>query len=516
VSLMSGRRFGANTSCKEPLPEGPLLMGIDIGTSSSKVSLVASATLQTRTYTTAYPLLTPKPSYVELDPSVVVGQVFELIRGAVSERYSHRIDGIGLCGLVPSLIPVDKSGCPLLNCITYMDKRASLEANWIEQRIGPANLYDIAFRRSMPKFLAPKILWIKRHHRDIYRNTFKFLQIKDLMALRLCGKFCTDPILASNSLVFDLRSGAWARDLIEAMGIDGNRLPDVHPPMSIVGGLTPEASRLTGLREGIPVVCGSTDLSLATLAIGASKSDVAFEMTGTSTVLGIHVLRLIGDQLQRYEVSPGLKPGTFTIAFVNHGTGAILRWLVEGLGRQGGPDDFPADDYRVLEGEAARLEIGADGLIVLPYFEGMGTGLYGRRAKGAIYGLSLRHTAAHVYRAILEAIALRVRENTHVLQALGLEIREVRTTGGVARSELLRQIQADAIGLPFALMTPYEAPSVGAAIAAGGGVGIYEDPFSIGDRVSAVADMAIPRAGATAIYEGLAKRVADLEGRLFG
>lgn len=488
----------------------PLIMGIDIGTSACKVSLISTDTLKSITLSSSYPILTPKPLCVELDSKFVMNRVFNLIKKIASTKYSSRIEGIGLGGLVPSLIPVDKKGIPLFNCMTNMDKRAYLESEWMEMTIGRKRLYNIVFRSSMPKFLAPKILWIKKNFKDIYDRTYKFLQIKDLLAFYLCGIFSTDSLHASNTLLFDQNTAMWSDDLIQALEIDKDKLPVVYSPISIIGYLSKRASNLTGLKQGIPIVCGANDDALASLAIGGLKKDTAFETTGTSTVFGINIPSPVKDELQRFELGQGIKPNTYNISFVSQGTGAIIKWVVEELFNTKSKKKPAFKIFEDLEKEASGIEAGSEGLIFLPFFEGMGVGLHSKKAKGVICGLTLRHLRAHIYRAVLEGIALRLKENIEVLKEFKIQVKEVRTTGGGAKSKLFRQIKTDALALPYVLTDIEEAASVGAAIIAGGGVGIYEDPYSVGEHLATVVDIMMPRLELTQRYAEIAEASKQL------
>jgi len=481
------------------------LLGIDIGTSACKISLVSTATLKAITLSSPYQLLTPKPLWVELDPDIILTSVFNLTRKLLGHTRVRHVEGVGLGGLVPSLVPVDGHGKPLLNCLANMDKRAYLESRWIEKKIGRERLYGIVYRSCLPKFVAPKILWVKKNYREIYDKTCKFLQIKDLLAYHLCGVFSTDSLLAGNTLLFDQNKGEWSRDLMKAMGINGSKLPPLYSPMSILGKVTRKASRLTGLKEGTPVVCGANDDALASLAIGALNQGTAFETTGTSTVFSMNLSTPLKDPLQRFEMGQGLKPDTYNISFVNQETGAIIKWLIEALSNTEKSKQSELEILEWLETKAQEIGAGSEGLIILPFFEGMGSGIHDMKAKGVIFGLTLRHSKAHIYRAVLEGIALRLKENAEILKSFGINAREVRITGGGAKSRLSRQIKADVLGLPYILTDVEEAASVGAAIIAGGGIGIYADPYSIGEKHARTVDTTMPRREFKSLYDRMAR-----------
>lgn len=489
-----------------------LLLGIDVGTSACKISLLSSGSLEAISFSSTYPLITPEQDWLEVDPAVVLDRVFHLIKEKVSKDYSDRVKAIGVAGFAPSLIPVDKSGEPLLNCLTNLDKRALREAEWIEAQVGRSKVYEITYKNALPKYLAPKILWIMRNRKHVYQQAYKFLQIKDYLVFKLCGRYSTDPILASNSLLFDLNDGRWSHPMIEALNLDENKLPDIYEPMSIIGTLTSDAAGRTGLREGTPVACGASDDSLAMLALGVFGS-TAFESTGTSTIFAVNVRKLLKDPLQRCEVVPGIFPGTYRAAFINHATGAILKWLMEELFVEPASTPLKSMTGRIekLEAEAEKIEIGSDDLVILPSFEGTGTGDHDRTMKGVFWGLSIRHKKAHIYRALLEGIALRLRDNLGVLREMEVDVDEVISAGGASISRLFRQIKADALGLPVLVAGFPEPSALGAAILAGGAIDILSKPYDVGGLITKNSERTLPRPERYSQYKRLDEHVKRVE-----
>lgn len=383
------------------------------------------------------------------------------------DAHSRQIACVTLTGQSPVLIPVDKSGNPLMNAIIWMDRRAVKQSETIARITG---------LNEDPSMVFPKIMWIKEHQPQIFQKTYKFLQATDFIEHKLTGKFVTDWLTAF-TCHFDYKSHRWSAEILKQLDIPIEKLPDVYRPTEIVGVVSEEASRGTGLKKGIPVIAGGIDAYMAIIGVNALREGSVCEITGSSTCLMAPSNHKIQDPEGKMgcEIFP-LLPSFWITWSVMSTTGASLRWFRDRFGH-------PGESYKDLDMEAEKVSAGSDGLIFLPYMMGERSPVWSPAARGIFIGLSLRHTRKHMIRAILEGCAFGIRHNLEKIEELGCEIDEIRSCGGAAKSSVFSQIKADVTGKPIIIPREIEAPSLGAAMVGAVVVGIYRDIKEAGENM---------------------------------
>lgn len=432
------------------------LLGIDTGTSGSKGVLVDLAGHVLASHTTRHTLLQPHPGWAEHDPETHWwGDLIEIVhcclqKAAINPR---DIGGISLSGLVPNLCAIDASGRPVRLAIIYRDNRAIKESREINQRFNLALGTDA---------VTPKLLWLKRYEPDNYRQTQVVLNAHSYLAYKLTGNLSTDCDTANIfGGIFDSVHLTWRYDLVEAMELDPAKLPPVFRPTDIVGRVTPEASRVTGLAPGIPVVAGNGDSFMSLLGAGVVEPGEAMIYFGTA---GTMLTCLT--PLERIAAGPAISSGQVQFLANILSGGELTRWFREQVLLPSGPPDFTA-----LEKMAQSIPPGSEGLIILPHLMGERTPINNPLARGVILGLTTAHSGSHLYRALLESFGYALRDS---YEQAHIPLKRVVATGGGAASPLWRQIVTDILGLPLEYISRGDA-ALGNAYFAGFALGYFPD-----------------------------------------
>jgi xylulokinase len=442
-------------------------LGIDIGTTSTKVVLIdlqgniLADVSRTSILSSAY------ATWAEEDPDQWWHNVCELIHEVNSiARTNHlEISAIGACGMVPALILLDSQGKLLRPSIQQNDARAVNEI--AEQRLQTQES-DILARTGSAitqQSIGPKLTWLRRHEPDVMSQAAHLMGSYDYIVYRFTGEFSIERNWALESGLFDFQREDWDDTLLELASIDRSWLGRIHWPAEIAGTLEKDAARQTGLPIGIPVVAGSADHIASAFSAGVrQEGDLLVKLGGAGDIL------LSLDQAEtdpRLFLDYHVIPGKFLINGCMASSGSLIHWF---------RDQFaPTLDYSELDIQAAPLPPGSDGLVLLPYFLGEKTPLNDPYARGTVVGLTLTHTRAHLYRAILEGIAFGFKHHLEVLAEHQHIPKRVRVTNGGAHSLLWRQITADILGLALEQIAHHPGSSLGAAFLAGKGVGAFTD-----------------------------------------
>ncbi len=471
------------------------ILAHDLGTSGNKATLfdaaghlVASAFAP---YATAY----PQPNWAEQDPTAWWQAVCDTTRQllAASGITAGEIGAVGFSGMMMGCLPVAADGTPLRSCIIWADQRAQAEAEEVAARCGADEVYLRCGHRTSPAYCAPKILWVRNHQPEIYARAAKFLVPKDYIVHQLTGVFATDYSDASGTLLFDLVQRCWHTPFLRALGLDAAQLPALHPSNAVVGGVTQAAARATGLAAGTPVVIGGGDGSCAGVGAGVIEPGSAYCVIGTSAWISISTLAPLPDARQRTMTFHHVHPQRYAPMGVQQMAGGAREWAWQALDSQA---------IHSLDEAAAQVEPGAGGLIFLPYLMGERSPWWNPLARGAYIGLSMQHGKPEMARAVLEGVALGLRQILDALREQADGITAMRLIGGGGKSTLWRQVLADVFQLPIHMLElKGEATSWGAAVAAGVAIGQYD--WSIAAERGQVVEIVEPNTAHAALYDEL-------------
>jgi sugar (pentulose or hexulose) kinase len=459
------------------------LIGVDIGTQATKSVLVSLEGEILGTASQEHRVEQPQPSWAEQWPQVWEDAVYQTIHATLQQAGipPGKVAGVCLSGLYGgSGVPVGRDFQPLRPCIIWMDRRTTDEVRWVREHLDLDELFATTGNWVDTYFGYTKILWIKHHEPLIWKRIHRFLPPTSYVEFKLTGRLAIDYSSAGNlGGLFDVHALQWSERLSHELGIPLEMMPDeLIPSTEVVGQLTSEAARETGLLPGTPVIAGGIDAPVATLSAGAIERGDNVAMMGTSTCWGV-VHR--GEAYSKSLVSmPHVVNCTEEIYTWGGAatSGGLVRWFrdqfgepeVEEAEKRGG------DPYQLLDARAAEIPAGSDGLVVLPYFMGERAPLWDPDARGTILGLTLYHTKPHLFRALLEAAAYSLRHGIEAGEKIGLHLKaETRIVGGVAKSPLWTKILADVTGRKLLIPAGGVGAPLGDALLAGIGVGLIPD-----------------------------------------
>ena len=470
------------------------LLGIDIGTTATKGILLHPEQGIVAEAEAPSTLRSPHLGWAEEDPAewwANAGQVSRVCLAQVGLAPT-KVAAVGVSGMVPTLILLDASGAVLRSSIQQNDARAVEEIQAFQAQISEAEVLQRTGSAITQQSIGPKLLWLRHHEPEVMARARRLLGSYDYIVYKLTGRFSCERNWALESGLFDLNRQDWDDSLLALSTVDRDWLGAVHWPSNIVGEVTPEAAAQTGLAPGTPVVAGSADHIASAFSAGLkSPGDVLVKLGGAGDILfSLDELMVDPHLFLDYHVIPG----KYLLNGCMAASGSIIKWF-----RQ---EFAPETDYATLDAEGAAISPGSKGLILLPYFLGEKTPINDPLARGVLFGLTLTHTRAHVYRAILEGIAYGFRHHLAVLAERGLTATKARVTNGGARSILWKQVTADVLNLPLEQIAHHPGSSLGAAFIAGKGSELFEDWEEI-ERFISIATTVEPDPSTHARYEAL-------------
>jgi xylulokinase len=494
-----------------------LLMGIDIGTQSTRAALLNIEGELIQSASTPLDLQTPRPGYAEQDPQIWWDTTVSNIRRVLSQSsvQPDEIAGIGVSGQMHGTVPIDKKGELLSHGVQlWCDKRS---ADIVEDFKASSNVekaYRIAGSPPVANWFGFKIKWLQVYQSDIYQRTWKFLLPKDYINFRLTGNVATDWSEASGAFLMDASTKDWSPELVEQVGIDADKLPNIEPSSQVIGHVTKEVANLTGLAEGTPVVAGAGDMLCMLLAAGITRQGRASDVTGSASIASVFTEAPVFDVrlMNLHHVLPGWIP----FGIIDSG-GLSLKWFKDSFCKHeiAEAQSQGREVYEILNGLAEEVEPGCEGLLYFPYL--MGERTFGTPyARGVLFGLTPRVGVGAVTRAIMEGVTFELRRTFEIVESAGNPIDVVYHSGGGAYSDLWSQLKADIYGKPVAIFKNSEGGILGSAILAGVGVELYSDPASGAEFCIEVAKTFKPRAQYHKRYDELFSIFKDLHDRMQG
>lgn len=481
------------------------ILAHDLGTTGNKASLYnAEGTLLASAFY-GYGLALPKVGWAEQDPedwwqAVCVSTQQLLAASAVS---AADIACVVFSGQMMGCVAVDREARPLRSALIWADMRAGDEAQAILDGVGMEEAYRITGHRASSSYSGAKMLWVRNHQPEIFRQTYKFLQAKDFAVARLTGAFVTDYSDASGTNLYDLERGDWSAAILDAVQLDRDLLPELHASIDVVGEVTAAAAGQTGLAAGTPVVIGGGDGCCAAAGAGVVREGSAYNYIGSSSWIGLATKTPVYDPTMRTFTWAHLVPGMFSPCGTMQAAGGSYQWLRDnfGLPEKEAGAKLQVSAYELMNLQAAQSPPGANGLLFLPYLLGERSPRWNPKARGAFVGLTMKHTRADMIRAGLEGITFNLRVILEAFLEQNTPVEAMRVIGGGARGRVWRQIMADIYGLP--VLRPAileEATSMGAAIAGGVGVGLFAD-WSVAERLTPIVDTCVPDGALKAAYD---------------
>jgi xylulokinase len=446
------------------------LMGIDISTTSAKALLVDENGKVIATKNNELPLSTPKPLWSEQDPvdwwNGIVKSIQELLKETAIE--SADIAAIGLTGQMHGLTMLDGEGKVLRPAILWNDQRTGKQCTDIIETIGKEKFLQTTGNIALTGFTAPKILWVKQNDPDSFAKCEHILLPKDYVRFKLTGEYASDRAGGSGTVLFDLKERDWSLETVKALKIPVSWLPKTYEGTQVTGTISAEAAALTGLAEGTPVVGGGGDQAAGAVGMGAVAPGIVSLTLGTSGVIFATTDGPFIEKDGRLHAFCHAMPDRWHLMGVMLSAAGSLKWYHDNLAPQSSYDDFLAD--------TAQIPAGSEGLYFLPYLTGERTPYPDPLARGGFIGLTIRHTVPHMTRAVLEGVAFGLRDSFELMKKTGLsDVKQVRVSGGGAKSPIWRQILADVLNAELVTVNTTEGGAFGATLCAGVGAGFWED-----------------------------------------
>ncbi|WP_377887255.1 gluconokinase [Alkalihalobacillus sp. R86527] len=443
------------------------MIGVDIGTTSTKAVLFNEKGHPVTKHSVEYPLLTPTPGTAEQNPEEILLAVVKSIREVLTEQHlsSENISFVSFSSAMHSLIAVDSDGKPITNCITWADNRS---AKWAEKIKSEMNGHEIYMRTGTPIHpMSPlsKLLWMKNEKEDVFSKASKFISIKEYVFYRFFHKYVIDYSIASATGLFNLEKLDWDEEALEIAGVTKDELSTPVSTTTIVDGLKEPYIEEIGLSESTKFVVGASDGVLSNLGVNAIDPGVVAVTIGTSGAIRAVTDRPVTDPHGRI-FCYALTENKWVIGGPVNNGGITFRWV---------RDQFAAsemetakrlgiDTYEILTRIAEQVRPGSDGLIFHPYLAGERAPLWNSDARGSFFGLAMHHKKEHMIRAVLEGVIFNLYSVLEALKELIGEPKQIKATGGFSRSALWRQMMADIFNEEVIVPESYESSCLGAIV----------------------------------------------------
>lgn len=445
------------------------VLAIDIGTQSSRAAIMDGDGQLLALVARPHEMAVPRPGWAEQNPDEWWQATILNVRDALAQATAPtRITAVAVCGQMHGTVPVARDGALLTTAVQlWCDKRAAGIVAEFGQLHDSEAVQRLCGNVPTPAWSGFKMAWMQREQASLYQDAWRILTPKDFINFRLTGVAATDQTEASGSFLMDAASNSWSGELIELLNLDAEKLPEIWPSSAVIGGISAEAARVTGLAAGTPVVAGSGDMLCQLLGSGVTSPGIACDTSGTASIISFYAEQPIRDRRLMNLHAAG--PHWISFGILDSGGGS-LRWWHDGF--------FPAADlaeestYDRMMAEAAQAPVGSEGLLFLPYLLGERT-LGTADSRGVFFGFHPRHRRAHATRAMLEGICFDLRQSLEIVQGAGIEVATMRTGGGGARSALWSQIKADVYGMPVMTLQHEETGILGAAMLALVGAGRF-------------------------------------------
>jgi gluconokinase len=483
-----------------------VVIGVDIGTTSTKSVAYDGRGRAGASSSVGYPLHEPAAGYAEQDPQQILDAVITTVAEVVAAT-DRPVAGLSFSSAMHSLIGLDPLGTPLTPSVTWADSRASAQAERLRASPRGLALHRRTGTPVHPMSPLTKLIWFREQEPKLFEQVGHWVGIKDYVLRHLCDALVTDHSLASGTGLMDIHRLVWDPEALHLAGISAEQLPELLGTTSLLPPLTAAVAERTGLPADTRVVVGAGDGPLANLGLGAVKPGVAACSIGTSGAIRVMVEH------------PGVDPlgGVFCYALtadhwavggaINNG-GVVLQWAGEALA-----PDLPGEPQEALLELAATVPVGSGGLIMLPYLLSERAPHWSSLPRGAYVGLTREHRRAHLVRAALEGVCQQLALVLASIRSADNEIREVRATGGFARSPLWRQMLADVLGTEIKFTTAHEGSSFGAALLGMQALGMVASIDVAADLVQ-IESTVRPQPAAAATYASLLPVFAELYGAL--
>jgi len=454
------------------------LLGIDIGTSGTKTLVCDEKGKVLGTAVAEHPISAPKPGWSEQRPEDWWNAVCAATKAVLKKAKvkAAEVGGIGLSGQMHGSVFLGDGVKALRPALLWNDQRTAEQCAEIQSKAGGREaLIDLVANPALTGFTAPKILWVRQHEPRVYEKTRHILLPKDYIRFRMTGEYATEVSDASGTLLLDVVNRQWSEKLLGLLGIDRMLMPRLYESPEVTGRLNREAAKEMGLVEGIQVVGGAGDQAAGAVGNGIVRSGIVSATLGTSGVVFAHSDSPTRDPKGRVHTMCHAVPGKWCVFGCMLSAGGSFQWFRNRLGTAEVAEAKrkKVDPYELLVEKAKEAPAGSEGLFFLPYLTGERCPYPDPCARGGWIGLTARSDRPAMIRSLMEGVTFGMRDALEIMKEMGIPITEVRASGGGARSDFWRQMQADIYQLPVVVTNASEGPAYGVALLAGVGTGVW-------------------------------------------
>lgn len=448
-----------------------LFIGLDLGSTNIKAGIYDAATFQCLA-DASVPVPYDRSFGVEIDLGQLETLLLKLLRDVASAEkiVPKQIEGIGLTGQAETLVILDKAGKPLMNAISWMDERSKEECAVLERQFTAEVCEQATGQKAiLPTWPATKILWLRKNRPDIFEKAAYYMLLKDYIVYRLTGKMSADCSIATFSFYFDIYKKCYWKEMLDAIGIREEQLPELTEPCTEAGNLAREIAEAIGIPKTTKVNLGTLDHFAGMIGTGNIEPGIVSLSTGTVMALATLARRPKRGENYGIAMHYGFWPDTYVMLPVAESGGVSLEWFRRTCMQE--------MDYESLNWELEQRTADS-GILFLPYLVGTNAPEFDAQAKGIFYGLRAEHDAVDMAKAVMEGVAFVLKKNCESIQKAGMPIRQIFATGGGTRSRIWCQIQADITGIPIVVLKEKEIGCLGAAVlaaVAAGACASYEE-----------------------------------------
>ncbi len=464
------------------------ILAHDTGTGGNKAVLCDLKGAVVHSAYRSYGISYPRPEWVEQDPDELWRVVAATSRQVIRESGVDPRDilGVGVSAQMWNTLPVDERGRPLTPMLSWLDLRSIKQADRVTSGDMPAFLFKHTGNIPTAKDSIPKILWLKEERPEIWEQTAHLLDCKEYILFKLTGRIAIDWVGASVYFLFNPETKKWSKEVCERLEIPIEKLPPAFPCTEVIGEITPEAARQTGLRAGTPVVICAGDVAVAQSGAGANREGKVHLCIGTATWIGVSTSTFRNDPVKPFWGLNHIDPGKYIIAGEMETGGGALMWFRDTLCQEEkrSSERKGRSSYEQISAGAASVAPGSDKLIFLPWLSGERAPVLDHYARGGFIGMTMSHNKNHMARAVMEGVAYHLRWICEAMEKTGFQIDGFNAIGGGCNSPVWVQIISDVTGRPLRVVRNHlEAGAMGAALAVAVGLGIHPSMDAVDDLI---------------------------------
>ncbi len=458
-----------------------MYIGIDLGTSSVKILLMATDGQIIDETTEEYPVYYPKSNWAEQNPEDWWQGTVKALNTLIERNQAIKgaIKSISFSGQMHGMVALDDSGCVLTPAIIWCDQRTAVECEEITSHFGQNQLSELVGNKALTGFTAPKILWLKKNHPDLFEKVAMYLLPKDYINFKLSGVYATDLSDASGTLLLDVKNKSYAEPMLAFIGISEGKLPKLYESFDVTGKLSDALKAELGINQDVLIVAGAGDQAAGAIGTGTVSEGVVSVTLGTSgVVFAAHDHYKMDGQNRLHAFCHA--SGRYHTMGVMLSAASSLKWWSE---------QVAISEIDVLLSE---LDEAITDVIFLPYLLGERTPYPDPDAKGTFIGMDMSTGRREMTKAVLEGVAFGLKDSLDIIKDMGLPIEEIRLIGGGAKSLSWRQILADVFGQTIFGINTNQGGALGAAILAAVGDGAYPDVDAATAAIIKVVDSVKP------------------------